>query len=114
MDFSASQYYQMPAIYRFDDYELCMGINDKNAIYCIVNTYIQPDYNSALYMSILEFSRNKKQHFRHDKLTRGLCMNICQRNLKRSAKAEKYFVEKFTMDSKVSDTRTTQGQYREI
>lgn len=90
-----------------------MGIYQKDAIYCVVNTYIKPD-DSALYKSILEYSKNKKQHFRHDKVTRGLCMNICQRNLKRSAKAEKYFVEKFPMDSKVSDVKVDYKYCSEI
>lgn len=92
----------MPPVYRFDDFEQCMGIYEDKALYCVANTFIKPDATSELYGKIREFSQNKKQYFRHDKLQRGICINTCQKNLQRMKQAsEKYFVENFPMDSKV-------------
>lgn len=99
----ASQYFHMPMVYHFDDYEQCMGIYEGQALYCVANTYVKPDASSKLYNYIMEFSANKKQHFRHDKLQRGLCINTCQKVLKKLKRnAEKYFVKIFPMDSKVN------------
>lgn len=91
----------MPAVYRFDDYEECMGLDQEKALYCVVNTYIKPD-ESELYGLIKNFSMNTKQHFRHDKLQRGLCMRSCEKTLEKLGNdSAKYFVKKFPMDSKV-------------
>lgn len=92
----------MPKIFRFDDYEQCMGIYDSEALYCVVNTYINPDENSKLYNFIKEFSSNRKQHFRHDKLQRGLCVNRCKSVIDEVEKiSHDYLVAKFPMDSEV-------------
>lgn len=100
---SASEYFRMPSIYRFDNYEECMGIYEDKAFYCIINTYIKPNEQSELYGLIKDFSGNRKQHFRHDKLQRGLCMNKCWKTLYRLGNdSGKYFVGEFPMDSKVS------------
>lgn len=97
----------MPMIYRFDDYEQCMGIYESEALYCVVNSYIKPDAKSELYEFIMDFSKNTKQHFRHDKLQRGLCVNTCQNLLhKMGRNSNKYLVKKFPMNSKVSETVT--------
>lgn len=90
-------------IYRFDDYEQCMGNYESEALYCVVNSYIKPDPQSELYKFIMDFSKNKKQHFRHDKLQRGLCVNTCQRLIQKMGRnSNRYLVKKFPMDSKVS------------
>ena len=39
----------MPVLNRFDDYDTCMGLNQKNAVYCVVASQIHPDNNSKLY-----------------------------------------------------------------
>jgi hypothetical protein len=92
----------MPKIYRFDDFDLCMGLYDTEALYCVVNTFIKPDHLSKLYNFIKDFSSNTKQHFRHDKLQRGLCVNGCQSVVATMGKqSNDFLVEKFPMDSKV-------------
>lgn len=90
-------------IYRFDDYEQCMGIYEEEALYCVVNTYVKPDPRSELYKFMMDFSKNRKQHFRHDKLQRGLCVNTCRSLVQKMGRnAQKYHVSRFPMDSKVS------------
>lgn len=99
----ASEYYRMPMLYNFDDYEQCMGLFEDEALYCVVNSYIKPDDTSNLYNYMMEFSSNGKQHFRHDKLQRGLCTNTCMKlidNLR--ANSEKYYVDEFPLNTKVT------------
>lgn len=92
----------MPKIFRFDDYDLCMGLYNTKALYCVVNTFIKPDPKSELYEYIKNYSSNKKQHFRHDKLQRGLCVNGCKKVISQmEKKPSDYFVKKFDFDSKV-------------
>jgi hypothetical protein len=90
----------MPEVYKFDNYEECIGSND---LYCVVNSFIRPDDSSELYQYIKKISDRKKVHLRHDKLQRGLCINKCESKLTQKANGSKnYFVENFPMDSKVN------------
>lgn len=92
----------MPSIHRTDEFEQCMEIYENDALYCVVGSYIQPDLSSNLYNFISSYSSNKKQHFRHDKLQRGLCINICSRLITELGNiSENYLVKSFPMDSKV-------------
>lgn len=89
-------------LYRFDDYEKCFGLYEPAALYCVVNSFIKPDTKSHLYNLIDKFSSNRKQHLRHDKLQRGICINSCMELVQKLGRdADKYFVEEFPMDSKV-------------
>lgn len=92
----------MPMLYKTDDFDGCMEVYDREARYCFVKTYIKPDPSSEQYNDIAEFSSKYKQHFRHDKLTRGICINSCKNIINQLGDpAEKYFVPEFPMDSKV-------------
>lgn len=97
----------MPNLYEFDDYEKCLrGENSAKDLYCVVNSYIKPDNGSDLYNLIANFSSNRKQHLRHDKLQRGLCLSTCKKLVESLGnKSQSYFVEKFPMDSKVRYNR---------
>lgn len=85
---AASKYFHMPKVYGFDDYDQCMGIHKDKTLYCVVNTYVKPDAESELYGFIRYFSSNKKQHFRLDKLQRGLCMNTYWKTIQRLVKSQ--------------------------
>ena len=56
----------MPSLYKFDDYDTCIGVYQGDAKYCVVNTYIKPDNESELYRyievcrNILYFKKNQK------------------------------------------------------
>ena len=67
----------MPQLNEFDDYEECMDVYQKDGKYCNVKSAIKPDISSQTYAYIADFSSRKKQHFRHDRLTRGICLNKC-------------------------------------
>lgn len=74
------KYFSMPKINQLDDYDECMDTYMDEAKYCFVKSIIKPpDYPSKVYDFIIEFSSNKKQHFRHDKLARGICLNKCSK-----------------------------------
>ena len=95
----------MPDLFQFDDYQKCLGrnIDQSHTPYCIVNTYVKPDYTSELYNYINEFSMREKQHFRHDKLQRGICMEQCLKTIANLGdEAENYYVTEFPMDSKLT------------
>lgn len=70
----------MPRLNLLDDYDECIEIYRDEAKYCYVKSIIKsPDYQSKVYNFIQKFSSNKKQHFRHDLLTRGVCLNKCEK-----------------------------------
>lgn len=93
----------MPELNKFDDYESCLETYREEAKYCYVKTAIQPDASSELYKFIMEFSSLKKQHFRHDKLTRGVCINTCLDLIRElGASADDFYVSEFKLDYKVS------------
>lgn len=71
----------MPKLNEFDDYDGCMEVFRDKAKYCYVKSVIKPD-KSELFAFITEFSSRRKQHFRHDKLTRGICVNRCEKLIK--------------------------------
>lgn len=67
----------MPKLSDFDEYDECMDLHKSEAKYCYVKSLIKPDYDSLVYRNIEEYSSRRKQHFRHDRLTRGICLNRC-------------------------------------
>lgn len=75
--FLVNEYYKMPKLYLMDDYDLCMD-KDNLTIYCITTVIIKPNATLELWDYIDQFSRNRKKHFRHDRLQRGVCVNKCQ------------------------------------
>lgn len=72
-----TEYYKMPKLYIMDDYDLCMDQPDNVTVYCIATVIIKPNQTLPLWEYIDEFSRNRKKHFRHDRLQRGICVNKC-------------------------------------
>lgn len=100
--FKAEQYFKMPELNRFSDYDECMAVFEKEAKYCFVKTAIKPDETSELYRFIRDFSNKKKQHFRHDKLNRGVCLNSCRKIISDiGLESDKYFVPKFSLNYSV-------------
>ncbi|XP_055708626.1 nose resistant to fluoxetine protein 6-like isoform X1 [Phlebotomus papatasi] len=100
--FNMSEYYKMPKLYLMDDYDRCL--DEYNAsTYCIASSIIKPNATSALWEYIEKFSSNKKKHFRHDRLQRGICINLCQELMDHFDPEEQmsYFQEEFPTDNEV-------------
>lgn len=102
---SVTEYYKMPEMFVYDDFDKCMALSPDGMSpnYCIVNSYIKPDESSSVYNFIHEFSKKGKQHFRHDKLQRGICLKNClSLNHELGHEAEHFYTESFPMDSKLT------------
>jgi hypothetical protein len=94
----------MPALFEFDDFDKCLAVSQETSpAFCVVNSFIKPNNSSDLYKFIHEFSLKEKQHFRHDKLQRGICLKDCMEILEKLGNSsEEFYVEKFPMDSKLT------------
>lgn len=100
---SVEKYYKMPPLNFFEDYDECMGVHGSGATYCYVQTIITPDKSSDIYQQIETFSSLKKQHFRHDKLTRGICIDSCEKLLDDlNITGNELYVPKFEIDFRVN------------
>lgn len=94
----------MPNLNKFESYNECLGTYYEEAKFCFVKTYIKPDETSVLYNYIRNFSSMGKQHFRHDKLFRGICINKCKEIIdKMGNHSDKYFVPEFPLDTIVTN-----------
>ena len=105
ISYPVTEYFQMPEIYLYDDYEKCIALTvDRSApVFCVVNTFLKSDFKSELYNYINEFSKIEKQHARHDKLQRGICVKDCLSLIEKLGEnGEKLYVHKFPMDSKLT------------
>lgn len=73
-----TEYYKMPKLYLMDDFDLCMDQPENLTVYCIVTVIVKPNQTLPLWEYMDAFSRNRKKHFRHDRLQRAVCVNKCQ------------------------------------
>ncbi|XP_063709171.1 nose resistant to fluoxetine protein 6-like [Culicoides brevitarsis] len=65
----------MPPLFKYDDYDQCRAIYKRNFTYCVVDVQLFEGSNSSLWRQIEDFSRDRRCHFRHDKIKRGICLN---------------------------------------
>lgn len=94
--------HSFPVLNRYDNYHDCIGRN-PDGVYCIVDTMIKPDSDSKLYSDIVEYNKDYKKHYRHDMLTRGICIDDCQKTVDELGdRSEKYYIEEFPRNVTVS------------
>lgn len=72
----------MPELNVYNDYRTCVAAYKDNFRYCVTHVYIQPNRSSELWNYIEKFSSYTYQHYRHDILKRGICMNDCAGTVK--------------------------------
>lgn len=99
------QYYRMPKLYAYDDYDECFDAYDTpEQVYCVARSVVKPDNGSELYRFIQDFSADTYRHFRHDHLDRGLCVERCRRLVAGldNSTLQQLYVEKFNIDFPVS------------
>ncbi|XP_053686964.1 nose resistant to fluoxetine protein 6-like [Sabethes cyaneus] len=74
------QYHRMPKLSELDDFDQCMqeAPIGRIATYCLVRVAIKPDNKSDLWRTIEDFSSDRKRHFDHRHLTRGVCVEHCK------------------------------------
>ncbi|EDV93412.1 nose resistant to fluoxetine protein 6 [Drosophila grimshawi] len=89
-EMNMTQYYQMPQLYDFDDYDRCLHEFGKGsgaegggnpATYCFVRAEVQPNNSSAAWRAIEEISKYDRHHFDHRQLNFGLCLHKCEEQL---------------------------------
>lgn len=84
---AVTQYYEMPPLYDFDDYDRCLYEFAGNeaatgpASYCFVRADIEPDSQAAAWRAIAEISKYDRHHFDHRHLYFGLCVHKCESQL---------------------------------
>lgn len=99
--FWVTEYYSLPQLYRYDDYDRCL---EENSLYCLVDAVIKPNRSIDLWNVIEKFSNDTKHFFRHDHLQRGVCVNRCKALLGKFDKATQltYYLDKFDNIVRVS------------
>ncbi|XP_034114966.2 nose resistant to fluoxetine protein 6 [Drosophila albomicans] len=81
-EMNMTQYYEMPQLYDFDDYDRCLQeFPGTVATYCFVRADIEPDSSSAAWRAIEEISKYNRHHFNHRHLYFGLCVHKCEAEL---------------------------------
>lgn len=74
----------MPPLVYFDDYKDCLLEFGEAATYCLTHIYIKPDRSSELWRYLSLFYVNNTNHYRHDVLKRGICLNRCRTKISRN------------------------------
>ncbi|XP_058465293.1 nose resistant to fluoxetine protein 6-like [Malaya genurostris] len=102
--FNMTEYYQLPKMYKYDDYDQCMREFDVKAVYCLVDTTIKPNSTATIWPLIQKFSNDSKRSFRHDRLQRGLCMNWCSKMMAKYDRGTqmKYYLPGFNESSEIT------------
>ncbi|KAM8704392.1 hypothetical protein ACLKA7_008922 [Drosophila subpalustris] len=81
-ELNMTQYYEMPQLYDFDDYDRCLQeFEGTTATYCFVRADVQPDNTASAWRAIAEISKYDRHHFNHSHLYFGLCMHQCEAEL---------------------------------
>ncbi|KMY91834.1 nose resistant to fluoxetine protein 6 [Drosophila simulans] len=85
--FNLTLYRHMPALYKLDDYDLCL--DNQAGTYCLVYVEILPNASSALWHQIDQVSQDSKHRFRHDRVFRGVCLENCKPSINNLSEFEK-------------------------
>ncbi|EAT39710.1 AAEL008518-PA, partial [Aedes aegypti] len=92
----------MPKMFEYDQYDDCLFSDPEEvqATFCLVRVVIKPDNGSELWRLIESFSSNRKLHFNHALLDRGICIGDVEEMKKRigGENASDLVVPKFEID----------------
>ncbi|EAT36801.1 AAEL011139-PA, partial [Aedes aegypti] len=98
--FPVDQYYRMPRIYAYDDYDECFTTYESpDPAYCVARSVIKPDNRSELWR-LIQVSVIFRGHYRHDHLDRGLCVQRCRKLVASldNETIQQLYVEKFDIN----------------
>ncbi|XP_063697963.1 nose resistant to fluoxetine protein 6-like [Culicoides brevitarsis] len=99
--YDMKNYELMPPLHKHDSYFDCTKQFKEKAVYCVAKTYIKPDNNSEVWRYIKEYSSHKIHFFRHDTVTRGVCMNRCEKQLTQQKPQQQRVTLTFDIDSAI-------------
>ncbi|XP_052898265.1 nose resistant to fluoxetine protein 6-like [Anopheles moucheti] len=78
-----SEYWRMPRVFKYDDYDICLNDNPTiPSVYCVVKAVIRPDNTSYIWGLIERISANWKIKLNHAHLDRGICVRDCEMRLR--------------------------------
>ncbi|XP_037942965.1 uncharacterized protein LOC119675818 [Teleopsis dalmanni] len=77
-EMNMTDYYKMPSLYDFDDYDRCLTEFNNLSTYCFVRADVIPKNDSVSWRVITEISKYNKHHFNHRHLYFGLCVKWCE------------------------------------
>ncbi|XP_029725442.2 nose resistant to fluoxetine protein 6-like [Aedes albopictus] len=102
--FNMTEYYKLPKLYKYDDFDRCLQEYDTKAVYCIIDTHIKPNISATIWPLIEKFSNDTKRSFRHDRIQRGLCMNLCEKIMGKYdyETKMKYYLKQFNETNEVT------------
>uniref|UniRef100_A0A4Y0BIS8 Acyltransferase 3 domain-containing protein n=1 Tax=Anopheles funestus TaxID=62324 RepID=A0A4Y0BIS8_ANOFN len=77
-----SEYWRMPRVFKYDDYDICLNDNPSiPSVYCVVKAVIRPDNTSDVWGQIERISAKWKIKLNHAHLDRGICVRDCEMRL---------------------------------
>ncbi|XP_055629971.1 nose resistant to fluoxetine protein 6-like [Toxorhynchites rutilus septentrionalis] len=99
-----TEYYMLPKLYKYDDFDRCLHEFDSKAVYCLIDTTIKPNTTATIWPLIQKYSNDTKRSFRHDRIQRGFCMNWCKKIMEKYDRMtqRKYFLSKFNESSEIT------------
>ncbi|XP_049292985.1 nose resistant to fluoxetine protein 6-like isoform X3 [Anopheles funestus] len=78
-----SEYWRMPRVFKYDDYDICLNDNPSiPSVYCVVKAVIRPDNTSDVWGQIERISAKWKIKLNHAHLDRGICVRDCEMRLR--------------------------------
>uniref|UniRef100_A0A182P598 Acyltransferase 3 domain-containing protein n=1 Tax=Anopheles epiroticus TaxID=199890 RepID=A0A182P598_9DIPT len=78
-----SEYWRMPRVFKYDDYDVCLNDNPTiPSVYCVVKAVVRPDNGSEVWGMIERISANWKVKLNHAHLDRGICVRDCETRLR--------------------------------
>ncbi|XP_039970460.1 nose resistant to fluoxetine protein 6 [Bactrocera tryoni] len=80
-EMNMTEYFKMPNLYDFDDYDRCLEEYKSQQTYCFVRAEVLPQDDSEAWRAITDISKYHKHHFDHRHLYFGLCLRWCEEDL---------------------------------
>uniref|UniRef100_A0A182MVN4 Uncharacterized protein n=1 Tax=Anopheles culicifacies TaxID=139723 RepID=A0A182MVN4_9DIPT len=78
-----SEYWRMPRVFKYEDYDICLNDNPTiPSVYCVVKAVIRPDNTSDVWGLIERISAQWKVQLNHAHLDRGICVRDCEMRLR--------------------------------
>ncbi|XP_055533124.1 nose resistant to fluoxetine protein 6-like isoform X2 [Wyeomyia smithii] len=119
------QYHRMPKLSELDNYDQCLQEmpTDRIATYCMVRLVIKPDNRSDVWRIIEDFSSDRKRHYDHRHLARGVCVDHCKQlvkgfsnSTKEALRVKKFDIDfAYTFDTAVfKDTQLNRERYGDL
>ncbi|XP_058456880.1 uncharacterized protein LOC131434243 [Malaya genurostris] len=98
--YDLDEYRRMPVLHQYDSFESCMR-SKPLATFCVVKTVVKPNNQSELWRIMEKYSQHPYQ-YRHSVLSRGICVERCEKLVSDMSVAQRqtYYQRKFDVKFK--------------